>query len=93
MTAICPSESMNFIVCGLTFEFVPAMFTTSGENDPRVDPWESRKMVARLQAASASQLPVMLWQKAGEGHGIGNSFAQRVADATAQLTWFDTQLN
>ena len=70
----------------------PAILMTTGENDPRVSPWQSRKMIARLQASSSSQLPILLWQKAGEGHGIGNSFAQRVADTTAQLTWFDSQL-
>lgn len=71
----------------------PAILMTTGENDPRVSPWESRKMIARLQAASSSQLPILLWQKAGEGHGIGNSFAQRVADTTTTLTWFDSQLH
>jgi prolyl oligopeptidase len=70
----------------------PAVLMTTGENDPRVDPYNSRKMVARLQAASTSRLPILLWQKPGEGHGIGNSFAQRVADTTATLTWFDSQL-
>jgi prolyl oligopeptidase len=70
----------------------PAVLFTTGENDPRVDPYNSRKMVARLQAASSSGYPVLLWQKAGQGHGIGNSFAQRVADTTATLTWFESQL-
>jgi prolyl oligopeptidase len=70
----------------------PAVLMTTGENDPRVDPYDSRKMVARLQAASSSPYPILLWQKAGEGHGIGNSFAQRVAGTTATLTWFDGQL-
>jgi len=70
----------------------PAVLMTTGENDPRVDPYMSRKMVARLQAASSSPYPILLWQKAGQGHGIGNSFAQRVADTTATLTWFESQL-
>ena len=70
----------------------PAVLMETGENDPRVDPWNSRKMIARLQAASSSPHPILLWQKAGQGHGIGNSFAQRVADATAAYTWFESQL-
>ena len=70
----------------------PAVFMTTGENDPRVAPWESRKMTARLQAASSSGLPVLLWQKSGEGHGIGNSFDQRVAERTQVLTFFDAEL-
>ena len=70
----------------------PAVLMTTGENDPRVDPYNSRKMIARLQAASSSGYPLLLWQKAGQGHGIGNSFAQRVADTTATLTFFESRL-
>jgi prolyl oligopeptidase len=65
---------------------------TTGENDPRVDPYNSRKMIARLQAASSSPDPILLLQKAGQGHGMGDSFAQRVAETTADLTWFESQL-
>jgi prolyl oligopeptidase len=70
----------------------PAVLMTTGENDPRVDPYNSRKMIARLQAASAAPDPVLLWQKSGQGHGIFNSYTQRVADTVATLTWFDGQL-
>ena len=70
----------------------PAVLMTTGENDPRVDPYDSRKMIARLQAASAAPYPILLWQKPGQGHGIFNSYAQRVADTIAELTWFDGQL-
>ncbi len=70
----------------------PAVLMTTGENDPRVDPYNSRKMIARLQAASAAPYPILLWQKPGQGHGIFNSYAQRVADTVATLTWFDSQL-
>src|SRR5262249_33034301 len=31
----------------------PAMFVTTGLNDPRVDSWQSFKMVARLQASGS----------------------------------------
>jgi len=70
----------------------PAVLMTTGENDPRVDPYNSRKMIARLQAASSSGYPVLLWQKSGEGHGFGNSLDQLVNDRTATLTWFESQL-
>ena len=32
----------------------PAVLLTTGINDPRVEPWQSAKMAARLQAATAS---------------------------------------
>ena len=70
----------------------PAILMRTGENDPRVAPRESRKMIAMLQVASASGYPILLWQKSGQGHGIGNSFDQQVADTTQTLTFFDSQL-
>src|ERR1700694_5383023 len=70
----------------------PAVLMTTGENDPRVDPYNSRKMVALLQADSASPNPVLLLQKGGEGHGIGNSFAQRVDSDTERYAFFLSQL-
>ena len=70
----------------------PGVLMTTGANDPRVDPYDSRKMIARLQAASSSPYPILLWQKAGEGHGIFNSFKQRVDELTVDLTWFESQL-
>ncbi len=70
----------------------PAVLMTTGENDPRVEPYNSRKMVAALQAASSSPYPILLLQKSGQGHGIGNSFQQTV-DATAErYAFFWSQL-
>ena len=46
----------------------PAVLFPTGSNDPRVDPMHSRKMTARLQAATTSGLPVLLRAEAGTGH-------------------------
>jgi prolyl oligopeptidase len=71
----------------------PAVLLTTGENDPRVEPYNSRKMAAALQAASSSPYPVLLLQKSGEGHGVGNSF-QQIVDATAErFAFFWSQLS
>ena len=70
----------------------PAVLLETGENDPRVEPYNSRKMIAALQADSSSPYPLLLLQKSGEGHGIGNSFDQRVMDRTLQLVFFSSQL-
>ncbi len=70
----------------------PAVLLTTGENDPRVDPWNSRKMVAALQADSSSPYPVLLLQKSGQGHGIGNSLQQRIEDASERYAFFASQL-
>jgi len=47
----------------------PAMLMMTGANDPRVDPMNSRKMTAILQAATRSGLPVLLVAEKGRGHG------------------------
>jgi prolyl oligopeptidase len=70
----------------------PAVLLMTGENDPRVEPFSSRKMIARLQADAASPYPFLLIQNAGQGHGIGNSFQQRVESETETWTFFESQL-
>lgn len=71
----------------------PAVLLETGENDPRVAPWQSRKFAAALQAASASPLPVLLLTRRAAGHGnIGASFSQRVGNAAATLIFFDNEL-
>jgi prolyl oligopeptidase len=42
-----------------------------------VDAWHAKKMVARLQAATSSDQPLLLRMEAG-GHGIGQSLDQLV---------------
>jgi prolyl oligopeptidase len=70
----------------------PAVLMTTGENDPRVDPSNSRKMVARLQADSSSGNPVLLIQRSGQGHGIGNSLDQESEQTATVYTFFDGEL-
>ncbi|HVO89755.1 MAG TPA: prolyl oligopeptidase family serine peptidase [Casimicrobiaceae bacterium] len=67
----------------------PAVLLTAGDNDGRVAPYESRKMAARLQAATASDRPILLRTEAAAGHGAGTALAVRVqqeADVYAFLT-------
>ncbi len=56
----------------------PAVLLIAGENDPRVDPWHSRKFAARLQAASASDHPILL-RTSAFGHGFGSSLDEVIA--------------
>ena len=68
----------------------PAVLLTTGINDPRVDPWQTTKMTARLQAATASAKPVLLRVDYQAGHGLGSTRAQRdaeVADGFAFALW------
>ena len=66
----------------------PPVLLPTGANDPRVDPMHSRKMAARLQAATAGKGRVLLRASAGSGHGIGTGLDERIgleADVLAFL--------
>jgi prolyl oligopeptidase len=66
----------------------PAVFLLTGINDGRVDPANSLKMAARLQAATSSKRPILLRVSFGSGHGIGDSLStaiERQADVYAFL--------
>ncbi|MFT3684126.1 MAG: prolyl oligopeptidase family serine peptidase [Phycisphaerales bacterium] len=69
----------------------PNILFTTGANDPRVDPMQSRKMTARLQAASPSS-QTLLRTSANSGHGIGSSLSQRVEEYTDVYGWLFDQL-
>lgn len=56
----------------------PAVLLTTGTNDPRVPPWTVIKMVARLQAATASGKPVLLRVTYGAGHSGAANLSQAV---------------
>jgi prolyl oligopeptidase len=70
----------------------PSILMMTGANDPRVDPMQSRKMIARLQAASASKNPVLLRTSANAGHGIGSSLSQRIERHTDRFAFLMQEL-
>jgi prolyl oligopeptidase len=70
----------------------PAVLLTTGENDGRVNPAQSRKMAARLQAATASDLPILFRSTASAGHGIGSALKDRIAEQADVLAFLFEQL-
>ena len=70
----------------------PAVLLTTGDNDGRVAPYESRKMAARLQAASTSGYPVLLRTEAAAGHGMGTPLSARIEEETDTYTFLVDQL-
>ena len=70
----------------------PAIFMATGETDGRVNPAHSRKMIARLQAATASGRPVFLSINAHAGHGIGSALSIRVNQSADLYSFLFDQL-
>jgi prolyl oligopeptidase len=69
----------------------PAIFMATGANDGRVNPAHSRKMIAALQAATASSLPVLLSINDHAGHGEGSALAVRIDQTSDYLAFlFDS---
>jgi prolyl oligopeptidase len=70
----------------------PAIILPTGENDHRVNPMQSRKMTARLQAASSSGRPILLRTSASAGHGIGTALDEAIEEEADVLSFLFDQL-
>lgn len=70
----------------------PAVLLLTGENDPRVDPHNSRKMTALLQAATGSKRPILLRTTAGAGHGLDSALSERIAQEADVFAFLFDQL-
>ncbi|HVP57610.1 MAG TPA: prolyl oligopeptidase family serine peptidase [bacterium] len=73
-------------------EKYPAILFTGGDTDARVEPMQSRKMTARMQAATASRLPVLLRTNPNAGHGIGTALEYQLSDRADELAFLFAQL-
>lgn len=69
----------------------PAILFLTGANDPRVDPLQSRKMVAKLLASNGSKAPILLRTSAG-GHGIGSALSERIEQEVDVYSFIFNQL-
>lgn len=69
----------------------PAVMVSGSENDVRIPLWQSAKMAARLQAASASHKPVLLRVARDAGHGsramAASAFSAELADCYSFFYW------
>ncbi len=70
----------------------PAVLFMTGDNDGRVDPMNSRKMTARLQAATHSNQPVFLRTSSGSGHGVGTALNERIEQDADVFAFLSDQL-
>jgi prolyl oligopeptidase len=70
----------------------PAILFLTGENDHRVNPMQSRKMTARLQAASSSGHLVLLRTTSSAGHGIGTALDEEIEQDADVFSFLFDQL-
>jgi prolyl oligopeptidase len=70
----------------------PAMLMVTGENDGRVNPAQSRKMTARMQAATRSQHPILLRTSSTSGHGLGTALDEMIAEDADVFAFLFDQL-
>ena len=70
----------------------PAVFMATGTHDGRVNPAQSRKMIARLQAATSSGPPILLSISDKSGHGIGSALSVRVDQQSDWMAFLFDQL-
>ncbi len=70
----------------------PAVMFLTGDNDGRVDPANSRKMTARLQAATSSKFPILLRTSSTVGHGIGSGLSEIIAERADVYAFLFDQL-
>jgi prolyl oligopeptidase len=71
----------------------PSVLFMTGANDGRVNPMQSRKMAARLQAATSSDQPIYLRTSAQSGHGIGSALSVRIDQSADYLAFLFDQLS
>lgn len=70
----------------------PAILMPTGENDHRVNPMQSRKMTARLQAATSSDHPILLRTTSSAGHGFGTSLDEALEQDADVFSFLFDQL-
>jgi prolyl oligopeptidase len=87
--ALLTMDAYNKVKDGVKY---PAVLLTTGINDPRVEPWMSAKMAARLQAATTSSKPVLLRIDYDAGHGFGSTKRQRNEQAADIYAFLFQQL-
>jgi len=70
----------------------PAVLLITGDGDTRVAPLHARKMAARLQAATASERPVLLLYDTKSGHSGGRPLNLQIEEDTDTLSFLLWQL-
>jgi prolyl oligopeptidase len=83
-------EQFRFLLAYSPYEHVqpgaryPAVLFTTGDGDTRVPPQQACRMAAKLQAATRSELPVLLRYDRNSGHAGGRPLSKVIEDMAAE---------
>lgn len=70
----------------------PATMIVSGDSDQNCNPLHARKMTARLQAANASEYPILLDYSPYRGHSPVLPLSERIEALTDRMAFLCDQL-
>ncbi len=70
----------------------PSVMFVTGDNDTRVAPLHARKMTALLQAANASDHPILLLYDTASGHSGGRPLKKQIEQSADELMYLYGQL-
>jgi prolyl oligopeptidase len=70
----------------------PAVLFVTGDGDTRVAPLHARKMAALLQAATASDRPILLLYDTKSGHSGGRPLSKEIEERTNILSFLFLEL-
>ena len=79
----------HHVVAGTRY---PPLLLLSSDHDDRVDPMHARKFAALVEAASASQAPVLLRIERNAGHGGADQVKKTVAQSADMLAFLFLEL-
>ena len=70
----------------------PAVLFITGDGDTRVAPLHARKMAAEMQAANASDKPILLMYDTQSGHSGGRPLGKLIEETTDEMVFFFGEL-
>ena len=82
--ALVEMDALNHIKDGTSY---PALFITTGFNDPRVESWQPGKFAAAMQAANKSTTPTLLYVNYKGGHFGGSTINEQYAETAKEYTF------
>jgi prolyl oligopeptidase len=82
--ALLEMDALHHVKDGTSY---PALFITTGFNDPRVDSWEPGKFAAAMQKANNPETPTLLYVNYKGGHFGGTTVNEQYAEKAMEYAF------